>query len=723
MATKIVRQHTLRATFDKEQQRPTALDVHRWIDEVLKIKDEELQTIQLVGKQNAAYLKFTSSANYERYVQRHTGTSVVELLNGATTTVTITPAEDDYVSVRVLNIPPEVPNDRIRNTLQNFGKVLQIENEKWSHRYRYKIDTGIRVVQMSFAAYLPNRSVKMPINTVPRTRLTFSDILQTHANVTTDVSEDGIPPEICDVPGPSNMSTRLVNADNQNKPVKTNIENELHAVTDKPVGKDGTNRVITTYDVDKTQKDNGTVTQPIPDSDTDSAEELPSADMHGKQKTEDTRGTEKQMGTKLNNSAIGKMPKKKQDNSASTANTMKESGDLSNSPDNIQNISSLQSGSIPTSISKNLQHTEDWYQQMEQDDTTNTQFEDKGQQNVKKTITVTRHRTHPYKGKNMLLAIITLQMSLVAIVGTLNFHGNSSPVKMKLLNIFLRTNDVDVLFLQEVKTNDFSEIYGYTAYVNVGSESLGTAILTRNGIDLHSVEKLPSGKGISDFQRAFDCVSHKYLFEVLAWHGLNPTFIGYLKCLYTDISAVIQINGFLTAALPITRSIRQGCPASMILFALALNPLLYLLHEKLSGYRIGNSRLVATAYADDVSAIINNEEDKAQLEKVLKPFAAVSGECLVSKLDFPRHEVNVSCGDNVTTHLENASMTSTHNLVCLLVAARGMVRVNTIGLASRDYRRQECERNNSKRKSGRQERSRDNLNDIQEYSRKRNDTD
>lgn len=103
----------------------------------------------------------------------------------------------------------------------------------------------------------------------------------------------------------------------------------------------------------------------------------------------------------------------------------------------------------------------------------------------------------------MLLAIITLQMSLVAIVGTLNFHGNSSPVKMKLLNIFLRTNDVDVLFLQEVKTNDFSEIYGYTAYVNVGSESLGTAILTRNGIDLHSVEKLPSGKGISGIYKDY----------------------------------------------------------------------------------------------------------------------------------------------------------------------------------------------------------------------------
>ncbi|KAJ4430846.1 hypothetical protein ANN_19437 [Periplaneta americana] len=46
-----------------------------------------------------------------------------------------------------------------------------------------------------------------------------------------------------------------------------------------------------------------------------------------------------------------------------------------------------------------------------------------------------------------------------------------------------------------------------------------------------------------------------------------------------------------------------------------------------------------------------------------------------------------------------------------------------IGLASREYRRQEYQRNNSIRKSGRQESTCDNLNDIQEYSRKRNDSD
>ncbi|KAJ4434706.1 hypothetical protein ANN_23274 [Periplaneta americana] len=46
-----------------------------------------------------------------------------------------------------------------------------------------------------------------------------------------------------------------------------------------------------------------------------------------------------------------------------------------------------------------------------------------------------------------------------------------------------------------------------------------------------------------------------------------------------------------------------------------------------------------------------------------------------------------------------------------------------IGLATTDYRRKECESNTAIRKSGRQERSRDILNDIREYNRKRNDID
>ncbi|KAJ4451678.1 hypothetical protein ANN_03148 [Periplaneta americana] len=67
------------------------------------------------------------------------------------------------------------------------------------------------------------------------------------------------------------------------------------------------------------------------------------------------------METQLNNTAIENIPTKKQDIIASTSNNMEESDDLSNSPDNVQNIGTLQSSLTPTSTPKNLQHMEDWF--------------------------------------------------------------------------------------------------------------------------------------------------------------------------------------------------------------------------------------------------------------------------------------------------------------------------------------------------------------------------
>ena len=222
--TTIKRENTIKATFDKNKQRPSALDIHTWIDETLKIKENELQTIQLVGKQNAAYIKFNSAPQYEKYLRQHAGTTTLDLLNGAQTTVTITTAEEDCVSVRVLNIPPEVPNERIKNVLQNYGKVQHIENEKWSQRYKFKIDSGIRIVQMvlskpipsnitvsNYEAYVsypgqenkcfscgsathlrqhcPNRNIRTPVNTNLRTPLTMSDLFKAPTTSTVGPTE------------------------------------------------------------------------------------------------------------------------------------------------------------------------------------------------------------------------------------------------------------------------------------------------------------------------------------------------------------------------------------------------------------------------------------------------------------------------------------------------------------------------------------------------------
>ncbi|KAJ4449876.1 hypothetical protein ANN_01282 [Periplaneta americana] len=177
------------------------------------VRELDLQAIQLVSEQNAVYLKFTSSSVYKNYLRKHEGSTNIKLQNGEIVAVTITSGDDDMTTVRVFIIPPEVPNDRITNILMNYGKVQSIVNEKWTHNYRFAIDTGIRIVHMSvekpipssliianYEAYVtyvgqeetcyqcgsvshvrshcPQRIFRQPVTVVPRQKLTFSDILQ-----------------------------------------------------------------------------------------------------------------------------------------------------------------------------------------------------------------------------------------------------------------------------------------------------------------------------------------------------------------------------------------------------------------------------------------------------------------------------------------------------------------------------------------------------------------
>ena len=119
--------------------RPTAMEIHQWMEEKLHIVESELLTLQLVGKLNAVYMKFINIVCYEKYLRLHAGKSNITLLNGDVTSVTISPADMETVSVRVLNIPPEVPNERIENVLKGYGKVLSVVNEKWATKYRYSV--------------------------------------------------------------------------------------------------------------------------------------------------------------------------------------------------------------------------------------------------------------------------------------------------------------------------------------------------------------------------------------------------------------------------------------------------------------------------------------------------------------------------------------------------------------------------------------------------------
>ena len=90
-----------------------------------------------------------------------------------------------------------------------------------------------------------------------------------------------------------------------------------------------------------------------------------------------------------------------------------------------------------------------------------------------------------------------------------------------------------------------------------------------------------------DFQEAFDRISHQYLFTILRNYGFSDWFVERIKSMYGEAASSIEIHGHVSGLIPIHSSVRQGCPMSMLLFALYVDPLLRILDQKLPGMRIG----------------------------------------------------------------------------------------------------------------------------------------
>ena len=133
-----------------------------------------------------------------------------------------------------------------------------------------------------------------------------------------------------------------------------------------------------------------------------------------------------------------------------------------------------------------------------------------------------------------------------------------------------------------------------------------------------------------DFKEAFDKISHSYLFSILQRYGFSNGFIDGIKHVCTDVTSVIQVNGNTSRPIPIHSSVRQGCPLSMVLFALCLNPLLHRLDQQLHGMRIQQSqrKTAIVAYADDVTILATSPEDIIAIRDAVHRYEKATGAVL-----------------------------------------------------------------------------------------------
>lgn len=167
-----------------------------------------------------------------------------------------------------------------------------------------------------------------------------------------------------------------------------------------------------------------------------------------------------------------------------------------------------------------------------------------------------------------------------------------------------------------------------------------------------------------DFDHAFDRVRHTFLHRTMCSLGINRDFVGLIARISRLSSSRLLVNGHLSRAFPIQRSVRQGDPMSSLLFVLYLDPLIRKLEQ------VQGNHLVV-AYADDVSIISTSAHAIHESKSYFSRFEFASG----AKLNL-RKTLSVDIGEINGPNTLNAPWLQTTNTVRIL----GIIFANSIRL-------------------------------------------
>ena len=123
-----------------------------------------------------------------------------------------------------------------------------------------------------------------------------------------------------------------------------------------------------------------------------------------------------------------------------------------------------------------------------------------------------------------------------------------------------------------------------------------------------------------DLEKAYDLVNRDALWQILNVMGYPPAFINWLKALYS-ITTLTPLNGnSIVGDIDDAQSIRQGCPLSMHLFALYIEPLLTRLSSNLNGVELDGHKVSVRGYVDDLAVFATSDYDIVTACKIVDDY-------------------------------------------------------------------------------------------------------
>ncbi|SGY12101.1 BQ5605_C011g06387 [Microbotryum silenes-dioicae] len=130
---------------------------------------------------------------------------------------------------------------------------------------------------------------------------------------------------------------------------------------------------------------------------------------------------------------------------------------------------------------------------------------------------------------------------------------------------------------------------------------------------------------VMDFEKAYDRLSHPYLDAVLCAVGLGPKARQWYRATYTNQSASIFLNGWLSATFDILSGVRQGDPLAPSLFVLAIEGFACQIRLRVKGIDIaGLQNVRELLFADDACCALHNLSDLDHLNRAIELYERAS---------------------------------------------------------------------------------------------------
>ena len=130
-----------------------------------------------------------------------------------------------------------------------------------------------------------------------------------------------------------------------------------------------------------------------------------------------------------------------------------------------------------------------------------------------------------------------------------------------------------------------------------------------------------------DFQKAFDSIEYNFIIDTLNAFNFGENMIRWFKLLTNNIVSCVVNNGTSCEFFPIKRGVRQGDPLSPYLFILVIEVLANYIRKckSIQGIKVSGKEIKLAMYADDITAMIKDDQSAKLFFQTLSKFSLSSG--------------------------------------------------------------------------------------------------